>query len=439
MAAGPMQRLYREFDFSGCWRIGPMPIDRFIQYNVAMVNSSNIPGVIPPAAGSESSADHRSRVGIQTSDGAMLDRRAFLTGSTLILGGLAGGAALGLAGCAAGGGGAGSAGAEALDGARDAAAAQASGVSGAAAPPARLGLVTDLHYADKPPAINRYYRQSIGKLDEAVAAFNSAKVDAAVELGDLVDRAPDVKTELAWLATIEKRFAAFIGPRHYVLGNHCVDTLTKEEFIAHTAARPAPYAFDIGPVRFLLLDACFRKDGAPYGRNNFEWTDTALPAGQIDWLKAELSSGAGAAGAARPVVIFIHQRLDLDPPVSYAVKNSPAVRQVLEQSGRVSLVLQGHSHKNEYRHRGGIHYVTLSALVEGDGAASSGYGLLDVFADGSARIKGFRKQMDHDLPRGVAKPDFLPAPDKPAKPAAKPGGPRPPSPRPASPDSPASY
>ncbi len=94
----------------------------------------------------------------------------------------------------------------------------------------RFGLITDLHYADKETAGTRFYRDTLGKLEEASAEFTKDKIEFVVELGDLIDAADSVQVELGYLKTINKTFAAICKDRHYVLGNHCVDTLTKQEF-----------------------------------------------------------------------------------------------------------------------------------------------------------------------------------------------------------------
>ena len=39
------------------------------------------------------------------------------------------------------------------------------GAEGSGADLLRVGLITDLHYADKPPAGTRYYRETLEKLD----------------------------------------------------------------------------------------------------------------------------------------------------------------------------------------------------------------------------------------------------------------------------------
>jgi len=63
----------------------------------------------------------------------------------------------------------------------------------------RVGLVTDLHHADKPSAGSRHYRETLGKLAEAANQFEKDKADFIVELGDLIDAADTVETEQRYL------------------------------------------------------------------------------------------------------------------------------------------------------------------------------------------------------------------------------------------------
>jgi alkaline phosphatase len=261
-----------------------------------------------------------------------------------------------------------------------------------AAPALRIGLVTDCHHADLPPWKNRYYRESIGKFHEAIDKFNAAGVDMAIEIGDLIDAGPDVAGEIGNLRKIEKAYAQFRGERYYVLGNHCIWTLTKQEFCDNCAIRAPHYSFDRGGFHFVVLDACFRTDGVAYGRQNYQWQDTFIPPEQIEWLRGDLAT------TALPTIVFVHQRLDTNPGDelwALTVKDAPEVRKVLETSGKVLAVLQGHSHHNDYRELAGIHYCVLRAVVEGSGAKQNGYAVLNLFGDGSLRIDGFRRQVDY--------------------------------------------
>src|SRR5436190_4257189 len=94
----------------------------------------------------------------------------------------------------------------------------------------KIGLITDLHYADKPANGTRYYRETLDKLAEAGKELTAAQPSFLVELGDLIDAA-EVDVEKGYLAKINREFASLCKERYYVLGNHCVDTLTKEEFL----------------------------------------------------------------------------------------------------------------------------------------------------------------------------------------------------------------
>ena len=255
----------------------------------------------------------------------------------------------------------------------------------------RLGLVTDLHYADKAPAGSRHYRETLAKLEEAAAQFQQDRPDHVVELGDFIDAADSVEMEKGYLKRINQEFSALPGKKHYVLGNHCVSTLTKEEFLEGVERKKSYYSFDAGGFHFVILDACFRNDGQPYGRKNFEWTDPNIPQEQVEWLAADLKAASGRA------IVFVHQRLDVSN--SYGVKNAAQVRKVLEDSGNVLAVFQGHSHKNELKDVKGVYYCVHRAMVEGSGLENSGYSTMDVFADGTIRVTGFRKQSKYEWTR----------------------------------------
>lgn len=255
-------------------------------------------------------------------------------------------------------------------------------------PKVRFGLVTDMHYADKKPAGSRHYRETLAKLEEAAKQFQEDQPENVIELGDFIDAADSVEVEKEYLKRINKEFAALPGNKHYVLGNHCVFTLTKDEFLEGVGQKKSYYSFDAGGFHFVVLDACFRSDGTPYGRKNFSWTDPNIPGEQVEWLQADLKA------ANRKTIVFVHQRLDVSN--NYGVKNAAQVRKVLEESGNVLAVFQGHSHKNDLKDINGIHYCVHRAMVEGSGKENNGYSTMDVFADGTIRITGFRKQANYE-------------------------------------------
>jgi hypothetical protein len=260
----------------------------------------------------------------------------------------------------------------------------------------RFGLVTDPHYADADPKDARFYRESIGKMREAVDRLRAERVEFLAELGDLKDMAPgepDTRT-LSHLAAIEREFQRFGGPAYHVLGNHDMDNLSKPQVLASIAntgiaAGCSYYAFSHGGVRFLTVDTNFMHDGRDYDHGNFDWRDIHLPPPELAWLRGEL------AAATEPIIVFGHQRFDGDGEVQ--VVNRVQVREVLENSGKVLAVFQGHDHKGAYSLINGIHYYTLKAMIEGSGAENNAYAVVDVRPDLTLTITGYRRAVSMGL------------------------------------------
>lgn len=251
-------------------------------------------------------------------------------------------------------------------------------------PLVHVGLITDMHYADKDSNGSRNYRDTLKKMESAAIQFEKTRPGCVIELGDFIDSAGSVEKELANVTRINKEFSKLPGKKHYVLGNHCVEALTKEEFLGEVGQSKSYYSFDENGVHFVILDGCFRSDGAPYGRKNSQWTDANLTQTQIEWLKADLKAAAG------PVIVFVHQRLDVDS--KYAVKEAATVRKIFEDSGKVRAVFQGHNHVNDLKEIGGVHYCTLMAMIEGPADSHNAFSTLDVYRDGSIRLTGFHNQ-----------------------------------------------
>ncbi len=254
-------------------------------------------------------------------------------------------------------------------------------------PMVRFGLLTDSHYADIETAGTRFYRESIAKMEEFTELANEKGVDFVMHLGDLKNGASDHNLE--HLKKIESVYARFHGPRYHVLGNHDMDRISKDDVmsvIQNTGIDAAQtyYTFEREGIRFVVLDANFTSDGIPYDSGNFHWTDANIPDAQIQWLDEILATSG------EPVIICTHQLLD-GAGGSVDVKNAAEVRSVLERHHNVLAVFQGHHHSGQYNQINGIHYYTLKAMVEGSGEENNSYAIVEVFADLSVSITGYRK------------------------------------------------
>ena len=174
--------------------------------------------------------------------------------------------------------------------------------------PVRFGVVTDLHYSRREPYGTRYFPQTMDKLKEAMEVFNSSNLDFVIEMGDLKDQdnVPRREQTITYLDEIENVFQSFRGPVYHVLGNHDMDSISKDDFLHHTsnqgdADKKAYYSIAFDNIKFIVLDANYNLDGTPYDKGNFDWTKAYIPEDQIGWLRKELK------GNNKPVIIFIHQ------------------------------------------------------------------------------------------------------------------------------------
>ena len=256
-------------------------------------------------------------------------------------------------------------------------------------PLGRFGFITDCHYAPHLASIppdRRRYGGSLEKMRRFVQHMNRLGVDFIVEGGDLKDWGRTPEESLAYLDAMESAFAGFDGPRHHVLGNHDHDNLSKDEFLSHIVNTGQPcasawYSFDFHGVRFIVLDANYRSDGAPYCRGDFDWRDCFIPDEQVGFLHAELASAPG------PCVPILHQQLDAEDDTCIA--NAAEVRRIIEESGKVKCVVQGHWHEGSFRKIGGVTYYSSPASVFDSVAESEAHSLIEVFPSGGVRITLF--------------------------------------------------
>lgn len=271
-----------------------------------------------------------------------------------------------------------------------------------ASPAVRFGIVTDLHYADRESNGSRYYKQSLDKLSECVELMNEQAVDFLIELGDFKDQNvhPDEKETLRYLETIEQKFRQFKGPIYHVLGNHDMDSILKTQFldcIYNSGFSKAQnyYSFNYGSFHFVVLDANYTKEGLSYDKGNFDWKDCHIPEEQLLWLKEDLKRHP------EPTIVFVHQQLDRSAfDVTHAIycpDNADQVNAILEQSGNVLIVFQGHYHEGSFNVINNINYYTLKAVIEGEGIVNNSYAIVEIDKHKNIAIKGYRKAVSKRL------------------------------------------
>ncbi len=241
------------------------------------------------------------------------------------------------------------------------------------------------------------------KLKKAIEVFAHSNLDFLIELGDFKDQdnLPQREQTIAYLDEIEKVFQSFRGPVYHVLGNHDMDSISKEDFLQHTsneggANKKNYYSFCFDQVKFIVLDANYNQDGTPYDTGNFDWTKAYIPKEQTEWLQKELTESN------KPVILFIHQLLDRfsDISKSLCVSNADEIVSLLEKNGNVLAVFQGHHHAGHYSFRNNIHYWTMKGMIEGGLPDNNSFAVVEIDAQNNIHIDGFYNCEDKDLECG---------------------------------------
>jgi len=280
----------------------------------------------------------------------------------------------------------------------------ATGVS-LAGEPVRIALIADVHAHDmNSPPEHKVMVNWAERVTAFVAAANDWPADAVINLGDYVNGRfvmGEADLDLGEAERIEgilydavAVLSEFDGPVHYVVGNHDVYDLSKDQILAATGTESTYYSFDLGSFHFVILDAQFDKSENDYG--HIAWMVQGLiPTVEMDWLRADL------ADSGLPTLVFVHQPLDSDfallaggPPIF----NHLAVRDVLAADGDVVAVFSGHAHDSNYSEIEGIHYLTIAAMVDHDEPTPLTWAMVTLDADaGTLVVDGEGIQPDLEL------------------------------------------
>jgi predicted phosphodiesterase len=208
-----------------------------------------------------------------------------------------------------------------------------------------FGVCSDVHH-DLFYGADKRLAEFVGKARENGAGF-------IVQLGDFCF--PEEKNR-GFLSV----WNSFGGPGYHVLGNHDMDTSTKEEtlrFLWGDGERLPYYSFDEGEYHFVVLDPnnILSDDGfIPFrngnyfssgaGKNNFITPD------QLEWLKQDLS------GTDKPTIILSHQSVNM------GIQNKEQVAEILEKSGKVIACFSGHHHGNWHVKEGTLNHIQINSM-----------------------------------------------------------------------------
>ena len=237
----------------------------------------------------------------------------------------------------------------------------------------KIGIIADLHLPKK----ERPPRPEPGKKPEPIpddpttakvkAFYEKAKTenyDFVINLGDLIGGSEDENSDYMTASMFSRSMISSTVNTYYVLGNRDSMTIPKDLLLHCSETLGGAYWFIKDEILFVALDANYSCDGKPYSKGFTDWTDSHIPEAQLEFLKKQL-----ARTDFKQAVILCHQRLDmfmdgLEHLNPHVVGNSEAVREIIESSGKVALVLQAHYHSGDDVVQNGIRYYTQPALFK---------------------------------------------------------------------------
>jgi len=172
-------------------------------------------------------------------------------------------------------------------------------------------------------------------------------------------------------------FKQFRAPVYHTVGNHDRESLTYADLCALLGLETLHYAVDVEGYHCVYL----------YTRH-FDHARMIIEDDQLAWLERDL-----AATSLQTLVFMHHPISDQDFTQSFwfkeaghkaLVENRTEVRAILEASGKVRGVFNGHMHRNDMTVHSGIPYITVQACVEdvhNTGTPSKAFALVTVAAD----------------------------------------------------------
>lgn len=259
-----------------------------------------------------------------------------------------------------------------------------------------FGFGTDLHYADIVDTYSYHQRDGYNKLSDAVIFWKKRSLDFVMMNGDYVDdqfgiygTSRSLALNLADLTRIESVFSGLSVPRKYLFGNHDMISMSKTDFIGGTTMPAKNYSWDQNGIHFIAIDADFYADtdGTDYDKSNFTHLIEFVPPSERTWLTSDL------AATSLPCVVFCHMSLDNDGS-NLNVDNAPAVRTILEGSGKVIAVITGHEHVNRKTIINSIPYYSMAAMTTGVYPLNA-YAVVDVY-NNKIIIKGQGSQTSYN-------------------------------------------
>ncbi len=226
-----------------------------------------------------------------------------------------------------------------------------------------FGLISDFHVGvprKHPVTKEPVTHGTLTSIKEALSRLESKPTEFVVQLGDLFQENPDAPShseESKKLADSMEIFGQHPCPVYHVVGNHDTAVLSEHELQEGFGYEKLYYSFESQEFTNLVL----------YSRTP-ELKNAHIPEEELTWLSDELKKSQ------KPVLVFIHHPLVERPledtfwfkgiPEYAFIHHSETLRTLLEGSGKVAAVFNGHMHSNDFHVVNNIPYFTIQSFIE---------------------------------------------------------------------------
>ncbi|MFZ1720822.1 MAG: metallophosphoesterase [Candidatus Moraniibacteriota bacterium] len=225
-----------------------------------------------------------------------------------------------------------------------------------------FGAIGDFEYGTRENVGNKMTRLAKTELEKVVHFFNTEYNPAfVIELGDMVESSGvSVEKAKQQFRDIDAVFRRVNARTEYVLGNHDLRSLSKEEVRTILGLEDNHRFFDEGDWRFVIMDTNFDKTKGyrDFGPDHF--VSGSVPESEYRWLETALATD-------RPTIVFSHH------PISLGVKNTrnyEVVRSFFERYPNIVLSISGHEPSFRFSEENGIHYLVVDNLANRDSLGS---------------------------------------------------------------------
>lgn len=212
----------------------------------------------------------------------------------------------------------------------------------------KFAVFTDLHHG--------LMHDAEWRINAFIKACEEEKPDFSIQLGDFFDYGLTEKERNLVL----EPYKSLSCPTYHALGNHDLDSCSKEEILKLWGLNRPYYSFDCGFYHFIVLDCNYYKDNhsfVSYDHGNYKAKneyDCFIPDQELMWLEKDL------ADTQLPVILFSHQCLKHEV---HGLNNETELMKVIEKTGnKVRMAINGHNHMDALERKNGILYFNLNSM-----------------------------------------------------------------------------